>query len=91
MCGYIKATMSTENQPKKAKIYVCKNCDYNTSKISNYTAHLTTTKHQKNTFGNTTDTNCPQEKKHICQCGKEYLDRTGLWKHKKKYEYRPNK
>jgi hypothetical protein len=76
--------MSTENQPKKAKIYVCEKCDYNTCKISNYTSHLTTTKHQKNTSGNITDTICLQEKKHVCQCGKEYLDRTGLWKHKKK-------
>jgi hypothetical protein len=80
--------MSTEIQPKKAKIYVCEKCDYTTSKISNYTSHLTTTKHQKNTFGNITDTICPQEKKHVCQCGKEYLDRTGLWKHKKKCSFK---
>jgi hypothetical protein len=76
--------MSTENKSKKAKIYVCELCDYTSCKISNYNSHLTTTKHQKNTIGNTLETFCPQEKKYVCKCGKEYLDRTGLWKHKKK-------
>ena len=76
--------MSTENQPKKAQKYVCETCDYNSCKISNYTAHLTTTKHKKNAIGNNLETNIPQNKQFICQCGKEYLDRTGLWKHKKK-------
>ena len=76
--------MTTEKKPKKARIYVCEFCDYNTCKISNYNAHLATTKHQKHTSGNTLETICPQEKQYICQCGKEYLDRTGLWKHKKK-------
>lgn len=76
--------MSTENKPKKAKIFICELCDYKSCKISNYNNHLTTTKHHKNTIGNTTETFCQQEKKYTCKCGKEYLDRTGLWKHKKK-------
>jgi hypothetical protein len=76
--------MSTEIKPKKANIYVCETCDYTSCKVSNYTAHLTTTKHKKNVIGNNLETNIPQNKKYVCQCGKEYLDRTGLWKHKKK-------
>jgi hypothetical protein len=76
--------MTTEKKPKKAKNYVCELCDYNSCKISNYNAHLSTSKHQKHASGNTLETFCPQEKQYICQCGKEYLDRTGLWKHKKK-------
>ena len=76
--------MSTENKPKQADKYVCKLCDFSSCKISNYESHLTTTKHQKNASGNSLASICQQEKKFLCTCGKDYLDRTGLWKHKKK-------
>ena len=63
--------MTTEKKPKKAKKYVCEFCDYNSCKISNYNAHLATSKHQKHTSGNTLETFCPQEKKYICKCGEK--------------------
>ena len=76
--------MSTENKPKQAEKYVCKLCDFSSCKISNYDSHLITTKHQKNASGNSLASIWQQEKKFLCTCGKDYLDRTGLWKHKKK-------
>ena len=48
-------------------------------KISNYNIHLQTNKH-KNTLDNKNEL---QEKtKYICECGKKYKYRQGLWNHK---------
>jgi hypothetical protein len=75
--------MTTPNPQKSAKKYNCIICDYNTSKKIDYTRHLLTTKHKNNVL--TTDDNKKNEKKYICDyCEKEYNDRAGLWRHKKK-------
>ena len=67
----------------------CKFCDYLAPKKYNYDKHLLTARHHKNatmatmaTFGNSfvaKSGNLQCDK-----CGKNYLDRTGLWKHSKK-------
>jgi len=64
--------------------FVCNLCHFGSCKISNYNSHLTTTKHKKNILINDSVNIYQNEKKFTCNCGKEYLDRTGLWKHKKK-------
>ena len=66
--------------PKGSKIFICKNCDYNTSRKSQYDRHLLTSKHQNTT--NTTDLTTDLVPKK-CICGKIYKDRAGLWRHKK--------
>jgi len=78
------ATEATEKKQKKAEYYNCKMCDFHSSKKNNYLKHLTTPKHQKYTISNSLATNPQQKTSNLCNCGKQYSDRTGLWRHKKK-------
>jgi hypothetical protein len=83
--------METLGDKKPAKIcskFSCKICDYNTSKKSSYTDHLSTDKHKKRTLGDAGDAKADflllSEKQFSCDhCGKHYSSRNGLWKHKK--------
>ena len=74
--------------------YYCEVCDYNCSKKYNWDKHLTTSKHFKATESNNTATEKWQKvasKMFCCEnCGKEYNDRTGLWKHKKICNFKPD-
>ena len=74
---------SNENNPKLSLKFVCKNCDYRTSKKSNYNNHIRSAKHAKSMFSNE---NKPQlSHNYVCLlCSKEYKDNSGLWRHKKK-------
>ena len=93
------ATFSNKWQQKRAKtsknehyIFYCKDCDYNCRKKFNWDRHVLTSKHQLATNGNNLATNNEQkeqkeQKGHnlTCdKCDKEFKDRTGLWRHKKK-------
>jgi hypothetical protein len=87
-------TVGDKNKLKKSSKIYCNICDYETSKKSNYDAHVLTGKHQKIKFGDTSvtagDTKLAIllptfEKKLVCEiCDKQYMSRNGLWKHKKK-------
>ena len=57
--------------------YVCKMCDYTTSKTSSYKKHILTVKHQMLSQGYSNVAN------HICDCGKQFKHRQGLYRHKK--------
>ena len=77
--------MTTEKTKKYDTKYFCKNCDFYSSKKTDYTRHLATQKHNfrvLTTHNNEkTTTNITYE----CQiCSKYFNDRTGLWRHKKK-------
>ena len=75
--------MTTEQVIKNDKKYICKHCDFYTCKKTDFTRHINTPKHNNNIV--TTDDNNTNEKKYICDiCIKEYNDRAGLWRHKKK-------
>ena len=75
--------MTTEKTKKNENIFCCKICYFNTCKKTDFTRHLATQKHKNNVL--TTDDNGKNEKKFICEnCEKEYNDRAGLWRHKKK-------
>ena len=79
--------MLKSSVPKSSEIFTCKCCDYNTSRLSQYTRHVLSAKHKKleisTDFNNlSTDFN-KKSSKFECQCGKVYKERTGLWKHKK--------
>ena len=67
---------------KVQELYVCKSCNFSSSRLSQYERHLTTRKH-KNQHLSTTDKNDFFE----CECGKAYKERSGLWRHKKKCDY----
>jgi hypothetical protein len=87
--------METKNAKKNAKIFECKICDFICSKKSNYNIHLLTSKHLSNKDGNIfkikkCHTMTSSSSEFICICGRSYLSRSGLWKHKKICNYKEN-
>ena len=66
--------MMTPKLPK----YACEICDYYTCKTSSYKKHIKTVKHHMLSNGYTNVSDC-----HICDCGKEFKHRQGLYRHKK--------
>ena len=81
--------MMTYKMPKNAEKYVCENCDFKCSKLSNYKSHLLTAKHKMmtNNDNNTYNKMPKNAERYICECGKEYKYRQGLSVHKKKCKY----
>ena len=79
--------MSTEISPKIPTIFECSHCDYITSNKKDYTKHLMTIKHKTKTKSTIVNKN-PQKSpiSFICDCGRYYKERSGLWRHKKKCE-----
>jgi len=78
--------METNLGQKSHKNYYCKYCNHLTSHKSKFDRHLLTAKHIKNVNGNVLETH--MSKKDIntftCKkCNKEFLSRSGLWKHNK--------
>jgi regulator of replication initiation timing len=74
--------MDDKNSQKLAKNYRCECCDYECSKQSDYNKHLLTSKHKKMTVL-TKKSAKVADNTFVCNCGKEYTSRQGLWKHKK--------
>jgi hypothetical protein len=77
--------MATEKVPKSAKTgqeFYCEKCNFVCSKKSNWNRHVLTVKHKNQQLS----TICQQKvtKQFACECGKEYKERSGLWKHKQK-------
>jgi hypothetical protein len=67
--------MNNEKLLKVAEKYVCKKCDYITSKLSSWNKHLQTIKHNNNMLTN--------KKLLRCECGKIFKYSSGLSSHKK--------
>ena len=61
---------------------MCEICDFKCCKKSNYISHITTRKHKIAT--ESTNKNAENAENYVCDCGKKYNDRSGLWRHKKK-------
>lgn len=75
---HLKNSLEINGNQNVSAYYDCSYCKYNTCIKSNYDKHLLSEKHKKNVSGEHKDP------KHICsQCNKEYLNYSGLWKHKK--------
>jgi len=64
--------------PNNLTNFVCENCDYYTSRLSQYNRHLLTAKHII-----TIDGNQKSSKAIECECGKQYKHLSGLSRHKK--------
>ena len=75
--------------------FYCEDCDYKCCKKFNWDRHISTSKHQLATNNNKLATEKEQneqkgQNEQKCQnlscekCNKEFKDRTGLWRHKKK-------
>ncbi len=72
--------METEKSQKSAVFYQCEKCDFICSKMSGWSRHLSTAKHN---FQPKVNGIVPKKSLNICECGKQYSDRSGLWKHTK--------
>jgi hypothetical protein len=83
--------MVTKIYALENKKYRCKDCDYNTSIKKDFDKHLKTKKHETRTNGYNEVTNCHVENDlspdYICDCGRIYKYRQGLYRHKKTCNY----
>ena len=80
--------MSTNLVPKSSNIYTCKLCHYTTSRKSQFDRHNSTAKHKNQQISTIWNLKVPDKSNlFICNCGKNYKERTGLWKHKKVCNY----
>jgi hypothetical protein len=85
--------METKKSLKKSPFFVCKVCDYNTCKKSDFDKHLSTRKHDDMVTMETMETKKSQKVAHhnMCnKCKKVYNTRSGLWKHMKICDYITN-
>jgi hypothetical protein len=76
------AKRAKKEQPK----YVCNYCNVICCKKYNWERHLFTSKHIQVTERKQMVTEKEQKEQNNCceNCGKEYISRNGLWKHKQK-------
>ena len=74
--------------PKSAKKFSCKECDFECSKRSDWSRHISTQKHKIRT--NTNDFTPKNAKQYYCNCGKKYKHASSLWNHKKNCENEGN-
>jgi hypothetical protein len=81
------ATKNSENSEKQNEVFCCKICDYICHKKQHLKQHLMSNKHKNKEFNNVENSIIISNKNWDCECGKNYKDRTGLWKHKKKCEF----
>ena len=72
--------MITEKEQKSSNDFCCKNCNYFTSRKSQYERHISTGKHKRL---QNNDAGTILNKKYICDCGREYKYRQGLYNHRK--------
>ena len=75
--------MTTKFSPISPNSYVCSFCVIKCCRKSEWTRHIKTKKHKNNENGEISNI-WPTNVTHICECGKKYKDRGGLWRHKKK-------
>jgi len=73
----------TKSSKKIAEIFNCELCDYITSKKCNYDKHLLTPKHLRMTNDDVGGQKVAKSSNQfVCDCGRSYKHRQGLWKHK---------
>ena len=69
---------------KNAK-FQCNDCHFICCKKSDWCRHVNTTKHMYRVNGNNMETvETAKYADMVCNCGKNFLTKSGLWKHKKK-------
>jgi len=74
-------TEDDKNLSKSFQTFFCEKCNFTTSRLSQYNIHLMTAKHKRITNDNSF---FPNLSTYECSCGKNYIHRQGLYKHKKK-------
>jgi len=90
--GTLRDKNGTFLSQKLESKYYCNLCDYRTCKKSNYDTHILSDKHLMVTSGYKKgqlsaeiqpNTDSFQNDTFVCNCGKQYKHRQGLWRHKK--------
>jgi hypothetical protein len=77
------ATISNKFSPKSPTTFECIICDFKCSYRRDYERHIQTKKHNKQHLATFFPQNA--QKKYQCEkCIKQFNDRSGLWRHKKK-------
>ena len=74
--------METKITSNYIKIFVCEKCDFKSSKRGDYNRHITTAKHKRKHLE--TEITSITSDHNVCECGKKYKTRAGLYKHKQK-------
>jgi hypothetical protein len=81
---------SNQDYPKITPKYCCDICHFYTCNKKDYNRHIQTIKHKSivcQGFSMILPQKTPKNPKPFtCNCGKEYNDTSGLWRHNKKYE-----
>ena len=79
----------SENSKNDATKFSCNYCDYICCKKHHMFQHLKTMRHifNKGNFVSKNGNIWKPSGDFICDCGKQYANKSGLWKHKKKCEY----
>jgi len=78
---------------KKIPKIICEKCDFKCCKLSEWNRHIKTSKHSKdynldyNGLQQNAEINISQNPEFICNCGKVYKHRQGLYKHKKNCKF----
>jgi hypothetical protein len=75
-------TFGDKKNIKNIQKFECLKCNFICSKKGDWNRHLLRPKHKNLTFGDALVTE--KTPNYICECGKEYQSRNGLWSHKKK-------
>jgi len=85
-CSIIILQMTTNYVPNCSKFFSCENCNYYTSRKSQYDRHFLTSKHQNTMVILQNTTNLVQKvPEYTCEnCNKIYKHHSSLWNHKKK-------
>ena len=86
--------MFTKKSAKIRSEFVCINCNYTTCDKKDYNKHIATAKHKNNTNVDILLTASVKKSELlaeiICNCGKKYKSRQGLYAHKKKCNFLQN-
>ena len=81
---HCKKVMGIETKNVATK-FCCENCDFKCCKKSNWNIHINTTKHKYRVNGNNIgNAEINKNAENMCDCGKKYATKSGLWKHKPK-------
>ena len=76
--------MTTKKLEKTSPKFFCEKCDFKCFTNTDWSRHIVTAKHIKTTNNNEKNLENLKAKLVCDNCEKEYKDRAGLWRHKKK-------
>ena len=68
----------------KPNTFICQLCNYKCCKNSEWIRHTSTTKHKTNQNESPEINDSDKITSYVCNCSRNYMSLSGLWKHKKK-------